>query len=197
MSWSPLKLPVNKFLLSGIWSPGSCQGPEGAGITRNLDERVGYGIDFAFLIFTGRKLAEWTMKMKLLTQKDWDDYGAFHPLIEAVPRRGPVSNTTNGYTPGKAQLIWHPQLMILRITQCVVVEEGQPEIQEDMSTIIPIKFKQVKTAPKAAYAKPMAAEGKPPLTPEQIEVQSKTERNRAAQSQADAAAGNAPPLLTP
>lgn len=196
MGWNPLTRAVNKFLLSGYWSPGICQGPTGNGIDRNLDERIGYGIDFAFLIFTGRKLAEFEMPIRLLTAKDWDDWHSFALLIHAVPARGPVSNTTNGFTPGKALTIWHPILYPLGITQCVVRTDPLPMIQDDMGTLITIPFKQVKTAPRAAYAKPQAAAGQPPLTPEQIEIQDKTKRNAlASANQVNAAAGKAPPFL--
>lgn len=185
MAWSPLNAPVNKFLLSGVWSPGVCLGPVGPGIEYNLDERQGYGIDFAYVFFTGRKLGEFDMPIILITQQDWDDWYQFAQLLETPPQRGPVNQTTNGYTPGKAKTIWHPILVAppLRITQCVIRTATIPQIQDDMRTLISIPFKQVKMAPRPAYARPMAAADKPPLTPEQQEIQDKTRRNQAASDQ--------------
>jgi hypothetical protein len=135
------------------------------------------------------------MPIWLLTVQDHTDWASFRQLIHAVPRRGPVSNTTNGFSPGKALMIWHPQLVTLRITQCIVSEEPQIEIQDDMRTLINIKFKQVKTAPRPAYAKPQAAPGQPPLTPEQMEILQKTQRNQAASDAQVAAAAGPPPSI--
>ncbi len=188
--WNPFTTPVNKFLLAGSWSPGICRGPTGANVERKLDERVGYGMDFAVIVFTGRKLAEFSTEIILVTPQDWDDWQSWRELIHAVPTRGPVSQTTKGYTPGKSLQIWHPQLVPLGITQCVVMNEPQEEIQEDMTALINIKFKQVVISPKQAYAKPEAPADAPPLSPMEQEIENKRRRNAlASQEQVDAAAG--------
>lgn len=188
-NWNPLTQPVSKFILSDVPSSGICRAPTGAAIVRNLDERAGYGIDCAFLVFTGRKLAEFSTELLLSTVDDWNHYNTyFQPLIHAVPLRGPVRQSSGGYEPGKAHLIWHPQLYPLGITQCVVVEEPQPEIDEFMVGHVVVKFKQVVLTPKPAYARPEAAQADPPLTADQQEIKRLTDQLASAR-QINQAAG--------
>jgi hypothetical protein len=188
-SWNPLKQPVNKFLLSGVWSPGICRQPTGAAIVRNLDERVGYGVDFAFLVFTGRKLASFTTTLDLYTQKDWDDWQHFRRvLIHRPPSRGPVSSTTEGYLPGKALVIWHPQLYPLDITQCVVESEPQEDIEDSMVAHVTIGFRQVKVKPQSMIVRPEAAEADQPKTADEVELERATEELNSARER-DRASG--------
>lgn len=162
MSWNPITRPVNKFLLQNVWSPGVCVGPEGAAIERALDERRGYGIDFAFVVYTGRKLAHFRTNLILWDKATWDEYNAFQPLLHATPRRGAVNTARGtGYDPATAFSIWHPQLALLEIYACMVEKEHQPQIGPKGSTIIPVDFCQVKTAPRPAYAKPEATKDTP------------------------------------
>jgi len=187
MAWSPFRQPVNKALISGYWTPGILRQPRGAKIVRNLDERNGYGIDFAFLVFTGRKLGHFSTEIMLVTEKDWQDYAQFSALIHAVPRRGAVQQTSNGYNAARAMTIWHPQLVPLEITQCVVEAEYQVDIDEDMIGHWPIDFVQVKATPQAGFARPEAPAPAKADTPDEAEFRrlkdtlaSKRQSNNAA-----------------
>jgi hypothetical protein len=189
-NWNPMQQPVNKFLLCNTLSPGICRGPTGAAVNRKLDEQKGFGIDGAFLIFTGRELAEFSTELLLITPKDWAYWQEWRQLVHEVPVRGPVSDTKAGYVPGKALQIWHPQLSPLGITQCVVISEPQEEIDDYMVGHVVLKFKQIRTAPKPAYAKPEAAKAEPEKTEEERYIEKLAARNAlASKEQADKAAG--------
>jgi hypothetical protein len=170
--WNPLDTPINAFVLSDFVSPGVCLGPQGAEIKRRLDERKGYGIDWAYLIFTGRDLAEFTMEITIWTRAHWNYWNdVFEPLIAEVPRKGPVSQSSGAYTPGRAHLIWYPTLYKLGITQVVVAAEPVPVTDDKMVTRIPIKFKQVALSPRPAFARPESATAQKPLTGDKAEIQ--------------------------
>lgn len=169
--WNPYDQPVSKFILDDYVSPGICQQPTGASVKRKLDERLGYGIDRAFLIYTGRELASFTTELLLVTKADWTYWReTFQPMIHVVPRRGPVTSSTGGYEPGKSHLIWHPQLIVLEITQCVVEVEPQETLDEYGVGHVPIQFRQVVPMPKSGYARPEAPKQDPPLTDDQKEI---------------------------
>jgi len=176
VAWNPIRYPVNKFMLAGSWSPGICRGPTNAAIVRNLDERQGYGIDFAWLIFWGRKLARFTMTLELYTEQDWDDWQKWRPLVHTVPRRGPVRRSTDNADTARSMLIWHPQLAPLGITSAIVEEEPQEEVDDGMIAKVPIRFAQCKGMPKPAYAKPEAAKEDPALTAQEQRIRNKAEQ---------------------
>lgn len=175
-NWNPHDQPVNKFILDDYVSPGICQQPKNAAVKRKLDERLGYGIDRAFLIYTGRELAKFVTEILLVTREDWRYWReTFQPMIHSVPRRGPVRSSNGGYEPGKSHLIWHPQLIVLEITQCVVEVEPQETIDEYGVGHVPLEFRQVVPMPKAAYARPEAPQQDKPLNEDQKEIKRLTD----------------------
>jgi hypothetical protein len=186
----PWQTRPNKFFLGGLWSPGVCAQPKGAAIVRNLDERVGVGIDYAFVVFTGRKLARFTTELILVTKQDYIDYLYFYfKLIQSVPLRGARGTTAaGGYDPAKSLSIWHPQLLMHDITQCVVEEEPQIDYDDKGAGHVPIKFCQTKPKPSSAYSRPEAAAAKPPLSGDELEID-RLNKIRAAKRQANEAAG--------
>lgn len=163
MIWDPIRQPINKFLLQNNWSPGVCVGPEGANIARAIDERRGYGIDFAFVVFYGRKLAHFKTNLILASVKDWEEWQIWRALINVVPRRGAVNTAANdNYDPACAMTIWHPQLAPLGITSCMVEVEPQEQPVGTKGTyIVPIEFVQIVTRPRSAVAKLEASKDTP------------------------------------
>jgi len=163
MSWDPIRNPVNKFKLANNWSPGVCVGPVGASIARAIDERRGYGIDFAFVVFFGRKLAHFKTNLILASVQDWEDWQTWRVLINTVPRRGAVNSASStNYDPALAMTIWHPQLVPLGITSCMVENEPQEEPAGTKGVyIVPIEFVQIVTKPRAASAKLEASQDSP------------------------------------
>lgn len=163
MSWNPYDFPVNKFKLAENWSPGVCVGPEGAMVARAIDERRGYGIDFAFVVFYGRKLAHFKTNLILWDRKSWDEWQTWRVLINTVPRRGAVNTAANGnYDPALAMTIWHPQLVPLGITSCMVENEPQEQPTGTKGVyVVPIEFVQIVTKPRAAVAKLEASKDSP------------------------------------
>lgn len=182
------RLFVNKAFVGGIWTPGTAV-IKGASVKRNLDERIGYGVDFAYVVFTGRKLARFTLELTLANKKDFAEHETFHAkMMHTVPRRGPVQQTSNGYDAARALMIWHPLLAPLDITQFIVEEEAQLDWDDYNVARIPYQCCQVKPTPAAAYAKPEAAAAKPPMTPDEVEIQRLRQEN-SLKRQANEAAG--------
>ena len=177
-STGPYGILTNKFWLGGLWSPGICQQPRGAAIVRTLSPQTGVGIDFPFLLFTGRKLAQFTCELLIVTKQDFIDWRYFNDvLIHKVPTRGASGTTSQGgYDPAKSLVIWHPQLVALEITQCVVEEEPQLEYGAGMVGHVPIKFYQTKPKPQPGYARPEAPAGAPPLSPDEQEIKRLTDK---------------------
>lgn len=186
--WQPHDYPLSYFLFDGKPSPGICQQPRGATIKRKLDERQGYGIDAAFVIYTGRELAEFECELLLVTKQHWLDWQSWRSVVHEVPARGPVQQSTGGYQPGRSHIIWHPQLKPLGITQCVVAEEPQEVVDEFMVGHVNLKFKQTLPMPKAAYAKPEAPQDKPPMNADEREIKALTDQLASAR-QRNAMAG--------
>lgn len=189
MIYSPYTVPTNRFVLDDFVSP-LCRTPEGAEIVRKLDERGGYGIDAPFLVYTGRNLAEFSFELILKDDAAWQYYETtFRPLLQAVPNRGPVDQSSGAYTPGRAHLIWHPQLYNLGITQCVVAKECiERKAPEPGAWVVPVYFRQVKQAPKQAMARPEAPTVRAPLTPDELQVKALADE-LASKRQIDAMGG--------
>ena len=186
----PWGILTNQYFCGGLWSPGITHQPKGAAIVRNLDERSGYGIDYPFVIFTGRKLARFTMESLIVNKDHWIAWRYFlDNLIHKVPRRGASGTTAQGgYDPAKSLSIWHPQLIAHEITQCVVEEEPQLEYDDYMIGHVSIKYCQTKPKPQAGFAKPEAPATAAPLSPDEQEIKRLRDK-LASKRQRDEAAG--------
>lgn len=159
-TWSPLRYPTNRFLINNYWWSPLCRGPFDAAVERKLDERIGYGMEYAVLVYTGRKLAEFRFDLVLVTEADWAYWQRFRSIIHAVPGHIMTAAST-----ARSLAIWHPQLYPLGIVQCVVAKEPQEVIQDDMTGIVSVQFKQTVPLPIPGYAKPEAAQQQPPADP--------------------------------
>jgi len=82
--WSPLTAPENKIHIGGMLTPGICDvlGPSNP---REWEERAGYGLSGATIIFRGRKLSHFQIDLRLYTVQDWTDWYAFLPKISVIP----------------------------------------------------------------------------------------------------------------
>lgn len=148
---NPIRTPIDYIILSGKRSPGIADLPTGGESPQKWDERAGYGVSGAFLVFTGDGLAAFTVKIRLYTAEDFDAWTSFQPLVAAPPR---------GKRP-KAKDIWHPFLEAHDIRSVVVENWKGPTQTADGEWTIEIDFKQWRGAPKPALAKPLGSEAAP------------------------------------
>jgi hypothetical protein len=149
MPWNPLTDPVDYFALEGMRSPGIAE-LTGASSPRKWEERGGYGLSGATVVFRGVGLCYFTFRIKLYTEDDWQDWLGWKALVDRPPY---------GTRP-KAHAIWHPFLDQLGVTAAVVEEVSQPEQGESGEWTISIKFIEFRR-PVAALAKPLSAKATP------------------------------------
>jgi hypothetical protein len=145
MVWNPLTDPVDSFALAGLKSPGIAE-LSGATSPRKWEERGGYGLSGATVVFRGVGLCYFTFRLKLYTEADWEDWLSWKSLVDRPPY---------GTRP-KANDISHPFLAQLGVTAAVVEEVTQPEQAESGEWIVSIKFIEFRK-PVVALAKPVAA----------------------------------------
>jgi hypothetical protein len=82
--WSPLQDPENKIHIGGMLTPGICD-ISGPSDPREWEERAGYGLSGATIVFKGRKLSHFSIKLRLYTVQDWQDWYEFLPKISVIP----------------------------------------------------------------------------------------------------------------
>lgn len=158
--WNPLDNPKDYIVLAGQKSPGLCD-VVGAAAIRNIDERQGYGLSGAFVVFKGRGLAKFSVRFRLYDAADWLAWNAFSPLVDKVPTR----RTGKGKDSGVMTIV-HPLLAECAVDHCMVTERGQPEQTGDGEWTIEIKFIEWRQ-PKLSLATP---EGAVPDEPDPIEA---------------------------
>lgn len=160
--WNPLTTPVDYFKLSGYRSPGIAE-LSGATSPRKWEERGGYGLSGATVVFRGVGLCYFTFKIKLYTESEWVHWLAWKPLVDRPPFG----------TRAKASYISHPFLDHLGVTAAVVEEVSQPEQGESGEWIISIKFIEFRK-PVVGLAKPVEAPTAPvPASAAEIEIEEK------------------------
>lgn len=156
--WNPLDEPQDWVDFAGQQTPGLAD-VVGAGTPRSWDERDSYAVAGAFLVYHGKKLSHFSVRVRLYTTQDWDDWWAFLPFINKLPRRG---------RPAQAIDITHPLLAALNIRAVVVEDILQPEQTADGEWTIEIKLIEFR-APVISVAKADAAKATP-ADPEDAEV---------------------------
>lgn len=149
MTWNPLTQPTDKLTLGGRESPGLCE-VVGAASGRKWDELAGYAMSGAILVYRGIKLSHFNIRLKLLTEKDWDDWEKFRPVLMRPPI-GKIARTLD---------IVHPQLDEVDIHHCVIEEVKQPVQEDDGVWIIEIACIESRVH-KKSVSQPDAAENTP------------------------------------
>ncbi|HMI84647.1 MAG TPA: hypothetical protein VK550_11165 [Polyangiaceae bacterium] len=148
-NWNPLVTPIDYILLTRKKSPGLAE-IVGASQPRKWDERPGYGLSGAFIVYTGTGLAHFSVHVHLFTVADWDAWNIWKQLIAKPP---------SGLKP-EALDIWHPFLEDLGIKAVVVEDQLQPVDVGNGEWVHEIKFVQFRM-PTPAVCKPMAAKSEP------------------------------------
>lgn len=149
MAWNPLDAPCDYILLAKRKSPGLAE-VVGASSPRKWDELQGPGLSGAFILFRGRGLAHFSVRLRFYTAADWEAWEAWKPLLKLPTQR---------YGKGKdsgALEIYHPLLRQLDIKAVAVAEVMQPEQTDHGEWTVEIKFIEFRR-PKVTMAKPEGA----------------------------------------
>ena len=129
MTFNPVSEPVDYILLANRRSPGIAI-ISNVSSPRRWDERRGYALSGARVVFRGIGLARPIVTLRLYTD---DDFAAWHDWRSLV-QRPPVGERA------RALDIWHPILEDLGITRVVVEDVLQPKQTADGEWSIDIKF---------------------------------------------------------
>lgn len=158
MSFEPLTAPQDYFVLAGQRSPGVCDFV-GADSPRRWDERRGYGLSGATVVFRGIGLSEFKARLRLYNSQDWSNWHAFRGLLQRPPT--PTPSATSVQRPPRvvprALDIQHPLLEDLGIRSVVVVNVLQPEQTGNGEWTIEIVFKEFRR-PVVALSRPDASQ---------------------------------------
>lgn len=133
------------IVLAGQTSPGLAV-VTGAGAPRNWEERKGWGLSGATIVYTGAGLAQFDVQISLgFSSDDWAAWDDFAKLLEKAP---------TGKRP-KALDIEHPLINMrpINIKSVVVTDVSQFEQDDYGIFTCSISFKEFK-APLPALAKP-------------------------------------------
>lgn len=84
MTFQPLTEPIDYVLLAGQRSPGICD-VLAADSPRRWDERRGYGLSGATLVYRGAGLSHPRLMLRLYTDQDWADWHAWGTLVMREP----------------------------------------------------------------------------------------------------------------
>jgi hypothetical protein len=129
VTFNPETDPVDYILLANQRSPGLAVISNAASL-RRWDERRGYALSGARVVYRGLGLARPIVTLRLLSAADWDAWHEWRPLVQ----RPPVGEGA------RAQDIWHPILEDLDIGSVVVENVLQPKQVADGEWAIDIKF---------------------------------------------------------
>jgi len=163
--WNPLKEPRDYAIVAGVRTPGLCD-IVGASSPRKWDEIEGYGLSGARLKFRGIGLAHFSIKLRLYTDQDWNDWDQFRVLVSKPPL---------GKKP-LAKKIVHPQLAEVGVSAFVVEDLLAPERTDDSGEwTIEIKCIEYRNM-TPALSKPDAAEATP-ADPEEQKIGALTDQN--------------------
>ena len=130
MTFNPISEPVDKILLANRESPGLAV-ISNVDSPRRWDERRGYALSGARVVFRGIGLARPIVTLRFFTDADFAAWHDWRTIVE----RPPVGER------GRLALdIWHPILEDLLITKVVVENVLQPKQVADGEWNIDIKF---------------------------------------------------------
>lgn len=130
-AWNPFEQPIDYALVAGRRTPGLCD-IEGAGSPRQWDERRGYGVSGATLVYRGLKLSTFTMRLRLYGEGDFRAWHEFEPTVARAP------------TGERAQAldIVHPLLEEVGIRSAVVEDVLAPQQTADGEWTVEIRWKE-------------------------------------------------------
>jgi hypothetical protein len=171
MAFDPITKPVDFVIIAGQRTPGIAT-IEGAGSPRQWDERKGYDLNHATLRFRGKKLAHFSIKIRLATPEDFAAWATFSRVVLAVP------------VGGRGALdVSHPILADLDIGSAVVEDVLQPTPGETGEHTVEIKMIERKP-PSPAGSTSAGSVNTPTPNPLQAEIDSNSARIRMLNAEA-------------
>jgi hypothetical protein len=173
MSFDPISNPIDFVMIAGRRTPGVVEFTFGSGSPRQWDERRGIDMSGATLRFRGKKLASFTLKLKLATSEDFAAWGTFSPTVLAMP------------TGGRGALdVVHPILEDLGIRSAVVEDVIPPMPDGDNGGwVVEIKMKE-RRPPMPAGNTVRGSVNSPSPNPLQLEIESNTQQIRMLDAEA-------------
>lgn len=139
-TWNPIDAPTDRCLIGGVLSPGVCE-VQGASAPRKWEEKAGYAMTGAILVYRGIALARFTLVFRLYTTEHWEEWARVRPMLLKAPV-GQISELEGagiGLIPTRALDVDHPLLNEVNISHMVVEEVGAPEQTEDGVWTIQVK----------------------------------------------------------
>lgn len=176
MTFSPLTTPIDYVLLAGERSPGVAD-VTGADSVRELQERRGYGLGGAFVVYKGIKLIKPKITLKLFTPEHWEAWHEWKRIVERPPtgRRA------------RAVDIWHPILEDQGVTSVLIESVSQPTQTADGEWSIVIACTEYRR-PVRALATPSGSDTET-LTPEELALTAAEAQGRELRRQNDILSG--------
>jgi len=176
VTFQPLTTPVDYVLLAGERSPGLAE-VTGADSVRELQERKGYGLGGATVVYKGIKLIKPKISIRLITDQDWEDWHQWKRLVERAPTGSRA----------RAMDIWHPILEDQGVTSVLIENVSQPVQTNDSEWTITISCIEYRR-PVRALATPAGSDTQQ-LTPEELALTAAEAQGRALRADNQRLAG--------
>jgi hypothetical protein len=151
MAWDPITQPCDYIILAGQKSPGYAD-VYGAYDEREFKVNQPPFSTGAVIVYKRRKLAEFSVRIRLYTLEEHAAFTAWRPVIDAKP--GVRTRAT-------ALDIQHPLLAQLDIKQVVVKSVSQLDQTQDGEWSLSIAFLESRPLPRPSLAKVEAAKASP------------------------------------
>lgn len=166
MTFNPITEPVDYILLANRRSPGIAV-LSNVTSPRRWDERRGYGLSGARVVFRGIGLARPIVTLRLLTEADFDAWHDWRSIVQRPP---------TGERGRLALDIWHPILEDLGITKVVIEDVLQPKQVADGEWNIDIKMIEFRLPTPSLITAESANER--PTDPGDLTIENLTEQVR-------------------
>jgi len=157
VTWNPIDSPVDYVLLAGQRTPGLAE-LSGFSSPRKWDERRGFALSGARLVFRGIGNSRGSIKLRLYTPEDFEAWEEFSPLVQ----RPPLGERA------RALDAWHPLLELLGIQAVVIEDVGQPIQTGDGEWTIEIKV--IEHRPPLPMLAPVGGSADRPQPVDPVEV---------------------------
>jgi len=151
MAWEPITQPCDYIVLAGKKSPGYCD-VYGAYDERDLAIRQPPFSTGAVILYKRRKLAEFSVRIRLYTLEQHTEFSTWRTVVDAKP---------GVRTKAAALDIQHPLLEQLDIKAAVVKSVSQFDQTADGEWSISIAFVESRPLPKQTLAKLDGAKASP------------------------------------
>lgn len=144
MTFNPISEPVDKILLANRESPGLAV-ISNVDSPRMWDERKGYALSGARVVFRGQGLSRPIVTLRLFTDDDFAAWHDWRPILDLPPREQLAPDAgfaqRSVFRRGRLALdIWHPILEDLGVAKVVVENVTQPRQVADGEWNVVINF---------------------------------------------------------